>query len=313
MTKFPNFFLAGAPKAGTTALYNYLGQHPEIYMSPVKEPNFFAEELRLANFSDHFRKLAEARVPTRGPVSEWADYLKLFEGARDEKAIGEASVSYFWEKNAPRAISTKIVMAKILVILRNPVERALSQFSHMASFAEKPMRFSEYLDRAMESRDTRISEFYPCLNYGLYGEQLERYRAFFDADRIRIHLYEDFRNEPKHVLQKIFRFLEVDPNFEPDLSARHMESAVPRSYFLKKALDRLGIRETLRGRLPPEIRRYVRKATLRPREELTMTPDDHARLVDFYREDIGKLSEMLQRDLSSWLAAHQTGARTGRR
>jgi hypothetical protein len=313
MTKLPNFFLAGAPKAGTTALRHYLDQHPEIYMSPVKEPNFFAEELRLENFSDHFRKLSEARAPAHGPISEWTDYVKLFEGARDEKAIGEASVSYFWSRNAARAISTKIAGAKILAVLRNPVERALSQFSHMLSFAETSLSFSKYLDRAMQSRDTRISEYYPFLNYGLYGEQLKCYREFFDADRIQIHLYEDFRNEPNRVLHEIFRFLEVDPEFKPDLAVRHMESAVPRSYFLKNTLDRLGIREALREKLPPEVRRYVRKATLRPREVLTMTHDDHARLVDFYREDIGVLSESLGRDLSSWLATYQTGARTGRR
>jgi hypothetical protein len=302
MTKLPNFFLAGAPKAGTTALYNYLGQHPDIYMSPVKEPNFFAEELRLENFSDHFRELAEARVPARGPIPEWEDYVKLFQGAKDEKAIGEASVSYFWSKAAPRAISTQMVSAKILVILRNPVERAVSQFSHMSSFAEIPLSVSKYLDRAMESRDTRIGEYYPCLNYGLYGEQLKRYRSFFDPDRIQIHLYEDFRREPQRVLREIFGFLGVDPEFVPDLSVRHMESAVPRSYFLKNALERTGIREALRGKLPPEVRRYVRKATLRPREALTMTPDDHARLADFYREDIGNLSGLLGRDLSSWLS-----------
>ena len=302
MTKLPNFFLAGAPKAGTTALYNYLGQHPEIYMSPVKEPNFFAEELRLANFSEHFRKLAESREPARGPVSEWSDYVGLFEDARDEKAIGEASVSYFWSRTAPRVISTKIASAKILVILRNPVERAMSQFSHMLSFAEKPILFAEYLDRAMGSTDTRISEYYPCLNYGLYGEQVKRYREFFDTERIQIHLYEDFRAEPRQVLREIFRFLEVDPEFGPDLSDRHMESAVPRSYFLKNALNRLGIREALRGKLPPEVRRYVRKATQHPREALTMTPEDHARLVGFYRDDIGNLSELLGRDLSSWLS-----------
>jgi hypothetical protein len=301
MTKLPNFFLAGAPKAGTTALYQYLGQHPDIYMSPVKEPNFFAEELRLENFSDHFRKLSEARVPARGPISEWADYVKLFEGARDEKAIGEASVSYFWSKNAPQVISTQIVDAKIMVVLRNPVERAMSQFSHVSSFAKTSLSFSKYLDRALESRDTRISEYYPSLNYGLYGEQMKRYRAFFDADRIQVHLYEDFRREPQRVLREIFGFLGVDPEFEPDLSVRHMESTVPRSYFLKNALERLGIREALRGKLPPEVRRYVRKATLQPREALTMTPADRARLLDFYREDIGVLSELLGRDLSSWL------------
>ncbi len=110
----PNFFIVGAPKAGTTSLYHYLDQHPQIFMSPIKEPNYFATEIRPENFGDELQPqvaedLRELREYLRGPmpkksfgglVSQWDDYLKLFQSAKTEKAIGEASVCYLWSKTA---------------------------------------------------------------------------------------------------------------------------------------------------------------------------------------------------------------------
>ncbi len=112
----PNFFIVGAPKAGTTSLYHYLGQHPDVYMSPVKEPNYFAQEIRLGNVSAQWQDWAEREYDSlqlylRGPmqerkfggiVSHWSDYLKLFENVNGEKAIGEASVCYLWSKTAAK-------------------------------------------------------------------------------------------------------------------------------------------------------------------------------------------------------------------
>src|SRR5450755_2638835 len=95
----PNFFLAGAPKAGTTSLFQYLGQHRDIYISPTKEPNYFADEIRFEHFSDEFQQM-DRDNPKSWPVSEWTEYLKLFEGANGQAALGEASVCYLWSKTA---------------------------------------------------------------------------------------------------------------------------------------------------------------------------------------------------------------------
>src|SRR5579864_1438595 len=118
MIRLPNFFIVGAPKAGTTSLYHYLDQHPQIYMSPVKEPNYFASEVRLEGFSEEFREqavtdIAQLRKYLDGPISEkrfgglvaaWPDYLKLFKNVQGEQAIGEASVCYLWSESASRNI-----------------------------------------------------------------------------------------------------------------------------------------------------------------------------------------------------------------
>src|SRR5579863_1241705 len=136
MQRLPNFFIVGAPKAGTTSLYHYLDQHPEIYMSPVKETNHFASEIRLAGFADELqeqvkRDMRAMQKYLAGPMSEkrfgavgleWDDYLKLFRNATDEKAIGEASVCYLWSRTAAKNIFARIPRAKIIMILRDPAE-----------------------------------------------------------------------------------------------------------------------------------------------------------------------------------------------
>jgi hypothetical protein len=132
----PNFFVVGAPKAGTTSLYHYLDQHPQIFMSPIKEPNYFATEIRPENFGDELQPqvaedLRELQEYLQGPmrekrfgglVSQWDDYLRLFQSVETEKAIGEASVCYLWSKTAAANIRSRIPGAKIIMILRNPAE-----------------------------------------------------------------------------------------------------------------------------------------------------------------------------------------------
>jgi hypothetical protein len=116
MTRLPNFFVVGAPKAGTTSLYWYLDQHPQVYMSPIKEPNYFAAEIREENFDPKLdtRGLREfLSGPMRekrfgGIVADWEDYLRLFASARNECALGEASSVYLWSQTAPEVIACKI-------------------------------------------------------------------------------------------------------------------------------------------------------------------------------------------------------------
>ena len=203
----PNFFIVGAPKCGTTSLYHYLDQHPQIYMSPIKEPHYVADEIRLENFTEEMRRRTESRLPALrtylhgpmkakfwgGPASEFSDYLKLFQHARTEKAIGEASVCCLWSKTAPGNIATLFPRARIIIILRDPTERAYSQYLHMLTFARSAISFSTFMSQSMNSKGTRIGELYPFLEFGLYCEQIRRYFTLFPRDYIRIYFYEDYQ------------------------------------------------------------------------------------------------------------------------
>ncbi len=144
MPRLPTFFLVGAPKAGTTSLYHYLDQHPQVYMSAIKEPHVFAAEVREENFDPELRRgIARDTRGVReflsgsmrrkrfsGIVADWEGYLRLFADAGAELALGEASACYLWSPTAAERIAGRIPDAKILVMLRNPAERAFSQYLH---------------------------------------------------------------------------------------------------------------------------------------------------------------------------------------
>jgi len=117
------------------------------------------------------------------PVADWQDYLKLFQGAGDCRAIGEASPCYLWSKSAPRNMAARFPGAKIIMVLRNPAERAFAQHLHTLSVAKAPMSFREHVDMALGSTRTRIGELYPFLGFGFYGQQLRRYRGCFPPEK----------------------------------------------------------------------------------------------------------------------------------
>ncbi len=272
----PNFFIAGAPKSGTTSLYHYLDQHPEIYMSPVKEPNYFASEIRLEHFSERLRPRAEQDVaplrayldgPMRekrfgGLVTEWSDYLRLFHDAEGHKAIGESSVCYLWSESAARNIRVSIPHARIILVLRNPVEMVFSMYLHTVRSLGKHHTFREAIQLGLEQRGGKIDFMHPFLDMGLYHQQVKRYLDTFPEEQIRIYLYQEYQAEPERMLADIFRFLGVDPAFSPERSKRYLEAAAP------DVID----------------------------------PADRAFLTEFYRDDIVKLAGLLKRDLSTWLA-----------
>jgi len=311
----PNFFIAGAPKAGTTSLYHYLDQHPEIYMSPVKEPSFFADEIRPENFSDEMLRMVRHDIDTlpaylsgpmtskrfAGPVTDFDSYLKLFQRAGGYKAVGEASVCYLWSESAPRNIAARCPEARIIIILRHPVERAFAQYMHVLSLELEPMTFREYIDASRACTNSRLSKLHPFLEFGRYSEQVQRYLDAFPREQIRIFLYEDYLRDPAALLREVFSFLSVDASFEPDRSRHYLEARVPRSLAVHRFLTRSGMWRSGKNALPASWRRRLRGAVFRPSNSIPLLPDDRAFLAGYYRDDVEHLAELLQRDLSAWL------------
>jgi hypothetical protein len=311
----PNFFIAGAPKCGTTSLYYQLGQHPQIYMSPIKEPCYFASELRIENFSEELqpqlRRQSEALreylsgpMTSRrfgGPVSKWEEYLLLFRKVRDETAIGEASVSYLWSQTAARNIAARIPDAKIILVLRNPVNRAFSQYLQAVSSGLARSSFREQIVRRTSSRSSKFGVLNPFLEFGAYTEQVKRFLEVFPRRNILIHIYEEMRGNPAKAMVETLRFLGVSPQWTPNCSARFMEPRVPRMIAAANILKRCGMWQQTARLIPESLRPVLRKAVHRPRASLTVAPEDRAWLKEYYREDILKLEHLLNRDLRSWL------------
>ncbi len=296
----PNFLVIGAAKSGTTSLYWYLAQHPQIYMSPMKDPHFFTHEGERPNF--------------RGPGDEWAnthfvyrlgDYRKLFAGVSDEKAIGEASTWYLGNPKAPDRIRHYIPEAKLIAILRNPVDRAYSAYLHLVREGHEWLDFA----RALREEEARIkanwNDIWHYKRGGFYHAQLTRYYDLFDQDQIRVYLYEDLKEDPVGTTQSIFRFLGVDDSFVPDTSRWHDDvSHIPRSRALQTFVEKPHpLKSALKPLLPEELRPRIRE-NLRHRN-LTIPPpmpkDVRKQLTEAYREDILKLQGLIGRDLSGWL------------
>jgi hypothetical protein len=315
MVKLPNFFIVGAPKAGTTSLYTYLDQHPQVYMSPLKEPSYFAAELRAENFSEELRprvarELRALEQYLRGDmrekrfgglVSNWEDYLKLYRHVSDERAIGEATASYLWSPTAARNIAARIPHARIIIILRNPVERAYSQYLQMLSVGVTLGSFRELIEASLECRDQRLGIAWPLLEYGCYSGQIERYYLQFERSQIHISYYEELQRSPQKLTADLFKFLGVDAGFVPDVSRRHHEPVVPRLNSLAYLLKRSGLWPYLRRLAPAPLGPRLRSVLVRSRGSLQMQPADRAFLTDYYRDDIARLASLLDRDLSSWL------------
>jgi len=311
----PSFFIVGAPKTGTTSLYHYLDQHPQIYMSPVKEPCYFASEVRLEHFSREFessarssnRRLREylegpmSGVDPGGIISNWEDYLKLFKNVNGETAIGEASVCYLWSPTAPANIRSRIPEAKIVMILRDPAERAFSQYMQYAANGLVKRSFREQIECSARNTRHEFNPLYPFLEYGQYFRQVKTYLELFPRAKVRIYLYEEAWKDPGWFLKSIFEYLNVDLEFRADVSRRSLQGRAPRTLTGQYWLRRSGITPGLKTLLPKIVREGVRRFLFKSNGSPRMDAPDRGYLCDYYRDDVEKLSTLLDRDLGAWL------------
>ena len=309
--KVPNFLIIGAAKSGTTAVWHYLRQHPEIYMSPTKHTRFFAFEVEDPSF--------RGPAPTmRGPsgrnhnvpyaITDIDAYHALFEGATNEVAIGEASHSYLYQPRAARRIRDYAPDMKLIAVRRNPAERAFSHYRQMVRDGREPIAD---FTQALIAEEARIrNDWWPDFHYiqtGLYHEQLRRYFDLFERDQLKIYLYEDLNSDPSGVSQDIFRFLGVNESFTLQAAARYNASGRPRSKALHLILQKLRRTVPVAERLLPEeqYRRLLRVGSSLHNRNLTkvrLSPEVRRRTIDeYFEEDILKLQALIQRDLSSWL------------
>jgi Sulfotransferase domain len=263
----PDFFVIGAPKAGTTALYEALCQHPSIYMPRLKEPQFFTTDQR--------------RWRIKSPVR----YLALFSSAAPGQTIGEASTSYLSSPAAATRIQKNAPGAKLIAVLRQPVERFRSSYWYYVVRGWEPAHsLEEAIDNAHRGGDFPSRRH---LLFGLYHAQLSYWYPLFAPEQFRIYLYEELRSDPQAVLRDLFAFLGVDPHFAAVIPEANVTQA-PRSRRLDELMRDLprafdGVRRLNMVSPPP------------------MRPETWDLLLDYYRPDIEQLQGLIGRDLSHWL------------
>jgi len=295
----PNFLIVGAAKAGTTSLYHYLRQHPDIYLSPVKEPKYFA----LAGERRSYGGPGDQDDMDRHSVTTLEAYRRLFNGAGDGQAAGEASTLYLYDDDAAGRIRSSIPDVRLIALLRDPAERAYSNFLYMVRRGNEPLRTFE---EGLAAEDQRVAQgWMPSWHYrrrGLYAEQLRRYYRRFDRAQIRVYLYDDLERRPADLVRDLFGFLDVDDTFTPDVSKRHNVSGMPRHERVHSLLNGSSrVTAALRSLVPATAaRRMGRQIRQWNLSRTAMSPEARQSLVSFYQDDISQLEDMIGRDLSAW-------------
>lgn len=294
----PNFLIIGAAKSGTTALYHYLKQHPDIFMSPTKETEFFAFEGEQLDFR------GPGDTPRRS-ITQVEDYQAQFQAVSHQKAIGEASPLYLYSLKAPERIWHYTPSAKLITILRDPVERAYSQFlMFIRDGRETTLDFAI----ALQQEETRIAHHWAWgwhyTRLGFYHAQLKRYFDKFSPEQIKVYLYEDLNDDPTRVLQDTFGFLGVDDRFKPNVTVKHNISGIPKNKLLHSFLKRPNLVKTLlKPLVPAQLNQQLKRNLINQNlAKPQLSPEIRAQLISVFREDTLKLQDLIQRDLSAWLA-----------
>ena len=300
----PNFLVIGAAKSGTTALYKFLKQHPQVHMSPRKHTRFFAYRAENPSFCGPAHR--NENVPYA--ITDLDAYHALFADAGNKPAIGEASHSYMYRHEAADRIYDYDPSMKLVAVIRNPAERAYSHYRQMLRDEREPI---DDFVRALEQEGERIREgWWPDFHYvsmGLYSSQLRRYYELFDREQIKVYLYEELNADPKSTLGDLFRFLGVDEAFVPETRIRYNASGIPRSKSVHKLLRALRrTRPTLERLLPEgQTRLLLRLGSNLHNRNLTrpgLSPRVRREVTDrYFRDDVLELQDVLRRDLSAWL------------
>ncbi len=262
--KLPTFLIIGANKAGTTSLYHYLRQHPGVFMSAVKEPMFFTA-IGDANLKGSF---ANATLANPVAATSLEEYAQLFEGSGREQARGEASTSYLANPQCAHRILEFLPSVRLIAVLRNPIERAYSNFMMYWGNGLEQRSFDECARDEAAGRNCDLPQGRWYLRLGLYGAAIEQFQRVFGREPLLALSYEDLGRDPLDVYRRILRHIGADDAFVPDLSTR--------------------------------FNRREEHAGGKVRERMS----DHTRafLCEFYRDDVRRLASLVEFDPMQWLA-----------
>jgi len=289
--RVPDFFVAGHTKCGTTAMYAMLRRHPQIYMPSLKEPRWFASDLRYPNPAQRGNRLPQS----------YDEYLALFAQAQPDQIIGEASPMYLWSRDAAANIAAVAPRARIIAILREPASFLYSLHNHWVLHhveAEQDFARAISLEQARrEGRQVPSPSYWPqALLYSdhvRYVEQLRRYEAVLGREQILVVIYDDYRRDNEAEVRRVLRFLEVD-----DQAPVHvMEANTTRKRLRARRLDAVG-RQLYTGTGPvARVARTGLKALMSERVRTQVLPAMRRRMVyaEVQRLDEGYALELRRR------------------
>jgi Sulfotransferase domain len=299
----PNFLIVGAAKSGTTSLYHYLNQHPEVFMPVNKEPNFFVSKYQLQTSQN----CPSYKIDRRRMVFNENEYHKLFNDVKKEHiAIGEATVTYLYKPDyAIPNIKKYLGDPKIIIILRDPVKRAFSQYSYVCELGLEKDSFYNAISKEPVRLKNNWSSTFAYVNQGKFYSQVKSYKEAFS--NVHIIFLEEFTNNKQKHLRELYRFLNIDESFKNSFDEEHNVSGVPRlKYFHKLLVHDNPLKTAIKKMLNPfiasdKLRTFARQARiLNQGEKLKLSEKDEQYLIKEYSEDIFQLEQLLNRNLNLW-------------
>ena len=298
----PNLFIVGHPRSGTSSLHNYLGQHPDVFMTPIKEPNFFARDFHAE--SDRFH-----RKQLYFPYRTEKRYLKLYKNWKHEKCAGEASWTNFYSQVAADQLYRFNPDARIIILFREPVDFLYSYHS-AATFAlgETCLDFKAALRLEKIRKDGRLLSkrvitpswlFYS--EFINYSKQIERYLSLFKKDRVKIILFDELKNHTARVYGEILEFIKVAPDFIPEFNVVNPNKVLKWPRLKKLILDSPYFRKFLRLAFSDtgyaKMKNFYknRLVAYKPRPDLDTTY--RAELMHRFKDEVAKTGDLLKKDL----------------
>jgi len=293
----PNFFILGAPKCGTTSMYEYLRQHPDIFMPDVKEPHFFGRDFT---------------HPPHRCIRDEATYFGLFADAGNAKRVGEGSVWYLYSKQAAREIHEFDATVRLLVMLRNPVDMLWSLHAqYLRNCNEEIVDFEEALaaepDRREGRRIPKGAHFAPGLLYReavTFSPQLRRYFEYFPRKQVHVIIFDDLKRDPARVYRDTLSFLDVDTEFVADFDVFNPTGRIQHWPLQRYVKTHPTFHRFIMMVTPQALRRWFGE-TMRPLTSPIPRPESmdaelRARLQAEFAPEVEELSQLLNRDLSYW-------------
>jgi hypothetical protein len=305
--RVPDFFIVGHHKSGTSALYEMLKTHPQIFMSAQKEPRFMASDMR-----ERFRQ------PREHPHPQTLDeYLALFAEAPQQQRAGEASATYLWSHTAAERIAALQPAARIIAILREPASFLFSlHMTYLRAHVESEKDFTRALALEPERRDGRriprrshLPQLLLYSDHVRYAEQLRRYHAHFPSEHVLVLIYDDFRDDNLATVRRVLRFLDVDHHVDIESLQTNVTKRTIRSHAaddLVRSLSRgdgrlAGAVKTTAKLFTTRRLRHGALASARRRLVLADPPEPDQRFMDElrlrFKPEVVELSEYLGRDL----------------
>lgn len=282
-----DFFIVGAPKAGTTSLFYYLNKNKGICMSNIKEPNFFSSQ-DLKTQKIYYDSLI---------LDNLKEYERIFTPINKQQIIGEASVSYLFYPNVANRIFDYNPRSKIIIILRDPVERAFSHYSMDLRLGHVKQSLDELFDLGLNNKDNLFFQQYILL--GQYYEQVNRYIKVFGRENICVKFYDELKLDASSFYSDILKFLHQENDHNIDFNQPFNKSKLPSNKIIKWLYSWPIIRKISLIFLPLSVIEFINIKFFKENNNI-ITNDLKSKLHSFFLEDIEKLEKLLSKDLKSW-------------